>query len=76
MSQRTSAIAKTLEEGARALAAFAYSLTDEEWQMRPLPHDSRKVGVIVHHVAIIYPLEVEFARSVARELRLVSPLGR
>ena len=66
MSQRTSAMAKTLEEGARALAAFANSLTDEEWHMRPLPHDSRKVGVIVHHVAIVYPLEVEFARSVAK----------
>ena len=65
MSQRTNALAKTLEEGARALAAFANTLSDEEWQMR-LPHDNRKVGVIVHHVAIVYPLEVEFARSVAK----------
>ena len=66
MSQRTNALAKALEEGARALAAFANTLSDEEWQMRPLPHDTRKVGVIVHHVAIVYPLEVEFARSVAQ----------
>jgi Protein of unknown function (DUF664) len=64
MSQRTDALAKTLEEGARALAAFAHSLTDEEWQTR-LP-EGRKVGVIVHHVATVYPLEIQFARSVAQ----------
>jgi len=64
MSQRTEALAKSLEEGALALAAFASSLTDKEWQT-PLPHDGRKIGVVVHHVAIVYPLEIMFARSVA-----------
>ena len=64
MSQRTEALAKSLEEGALALTAFASSLTDKEWQT-PLPHDGRKVGVVVHHVAIVYPLEIMFARSVA-----------
>jgi hypothetical protein len=64
MSQRTEALATSLEAGARALATFANSLTDQEWQT-PLPHDGRKVGIVVHHVAIVYPLEVMFARSVA-----------
>jgi hypothetical protein len=64
MSQRTNALADALEEGARALAAFASSLTEQEWQSR-LPHDGRKIGVIVHHVATVYPLEVHFARTVA-----------
>ena len=64
MSQRTEALAKSLEEGALALTAFASSLTDKEWQT-PLPHDGRKVGVVVHHVATVYPLEIMFARSVA-----------
>lgn len=64
MSQRADALANTLEEGARALAAFAQSLTDEEWQTH-LP-EGRKVGVIVNHVATVYPLEVQFARSVAQ----------
>jgi hypothetical protein len=64
MTKRTEALASTLEEGARALAEFASNLTDEQWQT-PLPHDGRKVGVVVHHVAIVYPLEIEFARSVA-----------
>lgn len=64
MSQRTEALAKSLEEGALALAAFASSLTEKEWQT-PLPRDGRKVGVVVHHVAVVYPLEIMFARSVA-----------
>lgn len=64
MSKRTEALAVTLEEGARALAAFASDLSAAQWQTA-LPHDGRKVGVVVHHVAIVYPLEIEFARSVA-----------
>jgi DinB family protein len=64
MSQRTEALAQALEEGARALAAFVTPLTEDEWQT-PLPHDGRKVGIVVLHVAIVYPLEVDFARSVA-----------
>jgi hypothetical protein len=64
MSQRTEALASALEQGARALATFASELTEEEWQ-RPLPHDGRKIGVIVNHVATVYPVEIMFARSVA-----------
>lgn len=63
MSDRTEALATALEEGARALASFVSDLTDEQWRA-PLPHDGRKVCVVVHHVAIVYPLEIEFARSV------------
>lgn len=64
MSQRTEALANSLEEGAHALATFASTLTEQEWQAR-LPKDGRKVGVIVHHVATVYPLEIQFAQSVA-----------
>ena len=64
MSQRTDALANSLEEGARALATFASTLTEQGWQTR-LPKDGRKVGVIVHHVATVYPLEIQFAQSVA-----------
>jgi hypothetical protein len=64
MSQRIEALANRLEVGAHALAAFANTLTAEEWQT-PLPHDGRKVGVIVYHVATVYPVEIQFARSVA-----------
>jgi hypothetical protein len=62
MSKRTNALADRLEQGARALAAFASALTDAEWQTR-VPNDGRKVGVIVHHVATVYPLEIQLAQT-------------
>ena len=63
-SRRASALATTLENGFRALAAFATSLTDSEWTL-PLPHDGRPLGVIVHHVATMYPLEIRLALTLA-----------
>ena len=64
MSKRTNALAERLELGARALEEFASELTDAEWQMRH-PKDGRKLGVIVHHVASVYPLEIQLAQTVA-----------
>ena len=64
MSLRSNALAVRLEEGARALAAFAKTLTDAEWQT-PLPKDGRKISVVVHHVASIYPLEIQVAQILA-----------
>jgi DinB family protein len=64
MSQRANALADRLEQGARALAVFASGLTDAEWQAR-VPKDGRKVGVIVHHVANMYPLEIQLAQTLA-----------
>jgi len=64
MSQRTNALADRLEQGARALATFASALTDAEWHTR-VPQDGRKVGVIVHHVASMYPLEIQLAQTIA-----------
>lgn len=64
MGQRSNALADRLEQGAAALAALASSLTDAQWQSR-VPKDGRKVGVIVHHVASVYPLEIQLAQTVA-----------
>ena len=64
MSQRTNALADRLEQGARALATFASALTDAEWRTR-VPKDGRKIGVIVHHVASMYPLEIQLAQALA-----------
>lgn len=65
MSQRSNALADRLEQGARALASLASSLTDEQWQTR-IPKDGRKVGVVVHHVATMYPLEIQLAQLLAQ----------
>ena len=64
MSRRTEALAERLEQGAHALATLAATLTEEEWQTS-LPHDGRTVGVVVHHVATMYPLEIQLAQTLA-----------
>lgn len=69
-SARAESIAARLEQGAAALAAFARSLTDEEWRARG-PKDQRSFGVLVHHVASMYPLEVDAARTLASGKPLV-----
>ena len=61
---RGNALAERLEQGARALADFASTLTETEWQTR-VPKDGRKVGVIVHHVGTMYPLEIKLAQTLA-----------
>jgi len=61
MSQRSDVLAQRLEQGARALAAYATTLSDAEWQTRV--KDGRKIGVIVHHVATMYPLEIQLAQA-------------
>ena len=64
MSQRSNALADRVEQGARALAGFASGLSEAEWET-PLPKDGRKVGVVVHHVATVYPIEIQLAQTVA-----------
>ena len=58
------ALAKRLEDGARALASFAESLTDAQWKTR-VPKDGRKIGGTVHHVASVYPIEIQLAQTIA-----------
>ena len=64
MSRRSEALAARLEAGAAALSAFAATLSEAEWQTR-VPKDGRKIGVVVHHVASVYPIEVHLARLLA-----------
>ena len=64
MTTRTEQLASRLEQGAKALAEFAEQLTDAQWR-KPLPGDGRPIGVVVHHVAFMYPIEVDIARTVA-----------
>jgi hypothetical protein len=68
-SRRANALADRLEQGARALADFASGLTDDEWQAR-VPEDGRKVGVTVHHVATVYPLEIQVGQTLAAGKRV------
>ena len=65
-SRRAALLADRIEEGAAGLAAFAEGLSEAEWRT-PIDSgtDRRTVGVIVHHMATMYPIEIEVARAVA-----------
>ncbi len=64
MGKRSNAIAERLEQGAQALETLANGLTPAQWQMRV--KEGRKVGVVVHHVANMYPLEIQLAQGLAQ----------
>jgi hypothetical protein len=58
-------LAARIEEGAALLGAFAEELSDAEWHTPISATDRRSVGVVVHHVASMYPIEIDLARVVA-----------
>ncbi len=64
MNRRCESLAARLEAGANALAAFAATLSETEWQT-PLPKDGRTIGLVVHHVASVYPIEIHLAGLLA-----------
>ena len=64
MSARSEALAQRLENGAGHLADFSKSVSDAEWTTT-IPGDGRTVGVLVHHVANMYPIEIQLAQALA-----------
>jgi SAM-dependent methyltransferase len=65
---RARLLADRLEQGAAQLAAFSETLSEAEWRA-PMPGnatDRRPLGVIVHHVASVYPIEVQLAQTIAK----------
>ena len=64
MGTRAEALAQRIEQGAATLAAYAQGLSDTQWTAA-VPPDGRRVGVIVHHVASVYPIEVHLANEIA-----------
>jgi hypothetical protein len=63
-SRRAEALAEVLEQGALALGSYARGLSSAEWRARG-EKDQRPVGTVVHHVATMYPLEIELAQTLA-----------
>ena len=64
-SRRAALLADRIEQGAAFLAAFAEGLSDAEWHKPVSDSDHRSIGVIVHHVATVYPIEIDLARAIA-----------
>jgi len=65
MGRRAELLADRIEEGAVLLAAFAEGLSEEEWRASVSATDRRSVGLIVHHVASMYPIEIDVARAIS-----------
>lgn len=64
MSKRAELLSQRIEQGAQALAAFAQGLSDAQWRT-VVPPDGRQVGMIIHHVASVYPIEIHLATELA-----------
>jgi hypothetical protein len=64
MSKRAETLATRLEQGATQLATYAESLTPQQWAA-PVAQEGRSVGVLVHHVANMYPVEIGVAQTIA-----------
>ncbi|MGB8475695.1 MAG: DinB family protein [Candidatus Acidiferrum sp.] len=65
VNRRAEMLADRIEEGAAGLAAFVEELSEAEWRTPVSGSDRRSVGVIVHHVASVYPIEIDLARAIA-----------
>ena len=65
VNRRAEMLADRIEEGAAGLAAFVEGLSEAEWRPPVSGSDRRSVGVIVHHVASVYPIEIDLARAIA-----------
>jgi len=67
MGRRAELLAARIEEGANGLAAFAEGLNEAEWKAPGSTggNDRRPVGVIIHHVASVYPIEVDLAKTIS-----------
>jgi hypothetical protein len=65
--RRAQSLADRIEEGAALLAAFTEGLSESEWRAPASPNstDRRSVGVVIHHVASVYPIEVDLAKTIA-----------
>jgi SAM-dependent methyltransferase len=66
-NRRAELLADRIEEGAARLADFAGRLTDQEWFTPTVEggKQGRPAGVIIHHVASIYPIEISVAEAIA-----------
>jgi hypothetical protein len=62
---RAALLGDRIEQGAAALAGFAAGLSATTWRKPVSETDTRSIGTIVHHVASVYPIEVQLARIIA-----------
>lgn len=70
-SLRAGVLAARIEEGAATLAEFVQDLSDAEWNLPLSPRDGRTIGLVVHHVATMYPIEIAVAQTIAGGISII-----
>ena len=53
--KRAKLLADRLIHGVNQLATFAEGLSESDWN-KPVKGDGRTIGVVIHHVASMYPI--------------------
>ena len=64
MNTRSQTLAKRIERGVNELITFVEGCSLAEWQTL-VPNDGRTVGILTHHVASAYPVEMDLIKSLA-----------
>ena len=64
MATRAEVLADRVAQGADEFIAAIEGLSDKQWQT-PCGDEKRSVGVLVHHVGTMYPIEADVVRMLA-----------
>ena len=64
MATRAEVLSDRIAQGAEEFIAAVEGLSDEQWQT-PCGSEQRSVGVLVHHVGTMYPIEADVVRMLA-----------
>jgi SAM-dependent methyltransferase len=64
-NSRANSLADRIEQGAAALAGFVAGLSEDDWSKPVSATDNRSVGTTVHHVATVYPIEIQLAQMIS-----------
>jgi DinB family protein len=64
VATRAEILADRVAQGAEEFIAAIEGLSDEQWQT-PCGDEKRSVGVLVHHVGTMYPIEADVVRMLA-----------
>lgn len=64
MNTRAETLADRVKRGANELITFVEGCSMAEWQTL-IPGDGRTVGVLAHHVASAYPVEIDLVETLA-----------
>jgi len=64
VATRAEVLSDRIAQGAEEFIAAVEGLSDEQWQT-PCGSEQRSVGVLVHHVGTMYPIEADVVRMLA-----------